>query len=428
MILAFLILFFHTQGMAGVGGVDGNGGDGITCQNAAGKTISVELYDYYEARVKKEMLELPSGSSETEILNKMFTRLQKWSPTRANKYREAYKNFLLNVKYDKGSNFPDILDSGVIELPLGCQVKQIAYQTKENGITKYFINEDLWKDADLTTRAGTIFHELIYDEFKDWEIKESKSVRSFHRLIFSPEYAAFKTQKEWFEALSLIGVIATDICGGFYTATDRSGSSFRNFDENGWVINADTRWVRLNDKKSGGDPKYYELPTPLVSIAGAKFNYGKVSCWNTNQIKTFTSEKQDVTRVFFKSGNTVTEHTLGGIYFLYPSGNLHQMDFRQNRDGFLKIYISNSEIIAESATFYPNGNLNRLTLKENNEFIVQGKKIIINNEISFYENGQPLTTTLVEDASLLTCGGSLLKVKAQDLLLFSSSGCLLNVN
>ncbi|MFZ4404339.1 MAG: hypothetical protein ACOYOK_09590 [Pseudobdellovibrionaceae bacterium] len=145
----------------------GNGGDVVVCYKPNGSIKAVELLDFYEARLKQVDLDVDNipGNFNNKVLT-VLNRLQKFSPVRAEKYLELYKEFFNETAMLKNIELTDVPDSNHIAIPKGCKVEQLVIQKKPvfPGDKRYTFNQDLWDSLDENSKAGIIVHEIIYHE------------------------------------------------------------------------------------------------------------------------------------------------------------------------------------------------------------------------------------------------------------------------
>lgn len=167
----------------------GNGGDVVVCKDSAGKVTSVELFDFYEARVTNGRLPIPPNVTDPHaIVLTALKELEKINPSRAHRYQkwaEAFKNEAVFVPDAKLTN---IDDTNHIVLPAKCDIAQIAVQRSiddEIQTNRYVVDKKLWDALDPLNQAGLILHEVIYREAIEGEINESRAVRLLNSLIFA---------------------------------------------------------------------------------------------------------------------------------------------------------------------------------------------------------------------------------------------------
>jgi hypothetical protein len=208
------------------GASGGNGGDVVVCRRA-GKIRSIELLDYFEARVQRKLSQDlgPNSLSVAEKVNRIIDRLAVLSPIRAESYRKAANAFMANANFVYGTSLVDIPDSGHLVFPAGCAVEQIAIQDPpefpEDKL--YLINGDLWNLLSKNNQAGLILHEIIYTEALKYNHPDSKHVRYFNSKLVSPDYNP-NSFKQYYDLLVNSWMDSIEILGNAYTLV-RSWSS-----------------------------------------------------------------------------------------------------------------------------------------------------------------------------------------------------------
>lgn len=193
------------------GGENGNGGDAVACRAPDGSIRSAEQADYYEARVVRGIsIDLgAAGLSWPERVEVALKRLEKWDPTRAERYRQWTKTFLAEARFIRAHELPDVPDTGGIVVPNGCRIEQVAIQKEPRfpEDSRYLINEDLWKSYDTVSQTGLVLHELIYREAISFLAKDSIGTRYFNSILASPS----------FEEMTLGGYLHRLVSTGLYS-------------------------------------------------------------------------------------------------------------------------------------------------------------------------------------------------------------------
>lgn len=194
--IAFLTLLSTAQ----AGDKKRNGGTLLRCGN------SLQVLDLYESE-NSYGLEMShfTGDNYVQVLEKVFSRLDRHNPKRANLYREYLKNFPKEGRFIAGSKFTDIPDLGAgVPYPKDCDIVQAVAQFRQitpQGL-RYLINQDLWMQLDPTQQAALALHEFVYREaYEDNEqIESSRGVRYFTGYLFSTS-AEQDTLKSYIENL-----------------------------------------------------------------------------------------------------------------------------------------------------------------------------------------------------------------------------------
>lgn len=204
------LILISKLSLAGQG--TGNGGDVLVCKNESDEIISVELYDYFEAKEKRTSFSLETGDPELDYIGKVkfvLEKVRRLDPNRANLYEKWFKEFLdKSVTSFTNKELSDIPDTGEVLIPQGCEIVQIAHQNEPlPGEYRYIIRKDLWELMDEANKAGLVLHELIYREAKyDNSLvhNNSRRVRYFNSTISSRHISRLS----WSEYLYLLrGII-----------------------------------------------------------------------------------------------------------------------------------------------------------------------------------------------------------------------------
>lgn len=167
----------------------GNGGKGVICRDSEGRILSIELLDFYEARVVRGIqrdLGAPS-LSVSEKIRVALERLARLSPQRAREYQAQADRFFDEVLFLRGQTLIGTDDSDHISFPSGCAVEQMATQNEPRlpEDKRYTINQDLWERLDSDNQTGLILHEIIYREAIESGQNNSRSSRYINSYITS---------------------------------------------------------------------------------------------------------------------------------------------------------------------------------------------------------------------------------------------------
>ena len=209
--------FVSSLGLAAGGGSEaGNGGNTVVCRDSAGKVLTVELLDFYEARVmrgiNRDLGDSTLGAAEKIEL--ALKRLDPLSPLRANDYRKQALEFDSNALYLPGIQLVPVPDSFHVAFPDGCAVEQAAVRKTpvfpEDRL--YTINKDLWDRMDGDSRAGLVLHEIIYRELA---ADVSVGARYFNSYLTSRKLEAM-TRGDFIKLIREVGFSQTDIDGREY--------------------------------------------------------------------------------------------------------------------------------------------------------------------------------------------------------------------
>lgn len=196
--------------------VIGNGGDVVVCRDANHMIQSVEMLDYYEARVQRGItVELPENGTPEQIALGALSTVQKFSKIRGDRYSQFVHGFIQQVQFVDG--LVDIPDSGNVILPQGCTIEQLIVnqdpQFPED--KRFLINQTLWNAMTKAGRAGGILHEAFYSEALANGAEDSRDARYFHSKMVSTQ-APTLSDFDYLQAATLSGYPEVDFKGLFY--------------------------------------------------------------------------------------------------------------------------------------------------------------------------------------------------------------------
>ncbi len=201
--LTIFLLVALQQGAFASAKVVGNGGDAVVCRDQNNSIKSVEIFDYFEARVLREIyVELPDSNSPENIAIEALNTLKHFSPIRAEKYEKLIREFSENMKLVP--NLVDIPDSGHIAMPDGCGIEQLVVQQKPTfpEDKRFLVNNRLWPNMTDKQKAGMMLHEAFYTEALERSHDDSRKTRYFHSKMVSTD-AKNMTDKEFSELVQL---------------------------------------------------------------------------------------------------------------------------------------------------------------------------------------------------------------------------------
>lgn len=228
---------FASPSFAGEGGANvGNGGDGVLCTDVNGNK-TVELLDYYEARVLRGIspnLGDPTLSVDEQV-ELLLSRLAPVSPLRAEQYLRQAKAFMSETAFVPGARLVDVPDSNHMVIPENCAVIQVVIQQKIRfkQDKRYIVDEDIWNLMDNANKAGMIVHEVIYREAIVNGQQESVRTRYFNSLIAGDRLNGM-TETDFYRLVSLelefyyseangVIVLASNSLAGRYTTFHKNG-------------------------------------------------------------------------------------------------------------------------------------------------------------------------------------------------------------
>ena len=192
--LFFLIFLIVESSIAGIRDI-GNGGEVITCRNAAGALSSIEVLDSYEARILrgfKVKLGDPANSV-SEKVNLVFDRVSLQDKSRAARYAHWYKNWDAGIRWQDEA-LPATPDVDPSLIPKNCKIEQIAIQRNTTDNQAWYdyglslkMNRPLWNALDNDQKAVLILHEIFYHEALYSDFKSAEPIRYLNSLYFSDE-------------------------------------------------------------------------------------------------------------------------------------------------------------------------------------------------------------------------------------------------
>lgn len=189
-------ILFANVGFAGQ--VVGNGGHAVVCRDSSGKITRAELYDYYEGReLRKLHISLPTGiNNPIALASKTLERLQNFNKERTDRIAARLLTFKDEVEF-VNTGLADIPDMGMVIVEPNCKIEQLViYREPEFLYDKRFtIANEIWSQLTLEDQAGTILHELIYEDARLFGQADSQASRYLNALISATEYSTWTQQQ-----------------------------------------------------------------------------------------------------------------------------------------------------------------------------------------------------------------------------------------
>lgn len=346
MISLISVLILSLSSFAG-GDWVGNGGNVLTCQNQQG--VSYQMLDLYEGHTRG--FEADFGSASKTYDQKVIyvlNRLAKINPSRAQQYSQWYKDFFKETQFITDDKFVPIPDSGPLVIPKNCDIKQIAVQRPDDQILpgdfRYVIDLNLWNHLSTDSQASLILHEIIYREAITMGQVSSPKVRYFNEMIASKQIATLQSK----ELLALIRTV-----------------SFQSLDYFGYTVSL----VRAKFFDTGelsctlGAGGFFVSQNSQIDISN------RVLCFHRNgQLKDIVIYGDD--RLTVKVG---------------------QQFFNLANDyGFLSFYDNGAVSVVPASKPKP-----FVILGQAVQVVANGNSVRRSNAMFFYDDGTPLTLTLV---------------------------------
>lgn len=175
-LMGFSISVFSNEKLMG-GDRVGNGGDVVICGN------KIELLDIYEARTSGYGMKSPAGTNYQEMLKSLLqNNLHVINPKRTEKYLKFLETFEKESQFLAGIQLSDVDDAGMVAIPQGCSLQQIAIQLSDDerpaGKKRYTVSLDLWNKLDEYNKMSLVLHEIIYREAIEHKSSNSMVVRA----------------------------------------------------------------------------------------------------------------------------------------------------------------------------------------------------------------------------------------------------------
>lgn len=199
-------------------GEHGNGGDVVVCRDQAGQIKSVELLDFYEAKLYRNLvIDLGHPTEKLEMkLQTLAARFATRNPELANFFFERAIKFMNDVLFLDNIDLEDIPDSGNVTVQRGCKIEQIAIQKvpRYELDKRYTVNKELWDKLDANHQAGLVWHEVIYGFAAAQGVKNSIAVRYMNALTASNRVHQTSV-KDWVQLMLALKISETTISGLF---------------------------------------------------------------------------------------------------------------------------------------------------------------------------------------------------------------------
>jgi hypothetical protein len=364
------IFTFILNGSAIFAGEVGNGGDVVVCGRPSDQTIT--LLDYYEASKLRDIT-IDLGDENLSVEEKIeiaLKRLERFSPSRAARYRERISNFDAEAKMIPNATLTDIPDSGDLVLENGCKIEQLVVQQDPlfPEDKRYKINKDLWDHMNNTQRAGTKLHEVIYYELthqRNYKQENSIRTRYLNSMISSKSFETF-SQLQWNDLYNRVGFIEYDAYGmTFYvdpctqTIFHKNGLLATGFVKEHGTYNWNGNPIPVYQVASfyeNGNPEHLIVKDSTLPIGG--------SIWSVVGNISFDSDGHIIQ---VERGNFPERLIIGGREWT-SMGNLWSADWR-------------------SLEFFPNGVPKTIRIAKPQHLDIDGLSFEVEREIKFYENG-----------------------------------------
>ena len=221
-LLAALVVFMLSKSAMAGGSSAGNGGNTIVCFDGNNQIKSVELLDFYEARIKRGITP-DLGADTLSVDDKValaISRIKGISMQMSEQMAGTTSNFKYQSVFLPGIRLVAVDDSDHLFVPAGCQQEQTAIQKTPEfpGDKLYNIDQDLWNHMDANNRAGLILHEAFYHiALTQGKPEDSVPVRF---LVSSISSAGSITEKDFVQVLRAVKITEVSFHGYEFAVTD----------------------------------------------------------------------------------------------------------------------------------------------------------------------------------------------------------------
>ncbi|MDD0852166.1 hypothetical protein HBN50_03615 [Halobacteriovorax sp. GB3] len=351
----------------------GGGGNSVVCFDERDQISEINLLDYFEGLRKDSRsnvkIDLP-GNSVEEKLKLAFRRMEKHYPSLASKLRNRALWILDRMDYylistDDGKLSP-IYDMDLPFVPSkneqgqNCEIIRFAVQlTKQvEGQKKFYFVRELYDHpkTSLSTKAGIILHEVLYEEAIKTGATDSDFVRWMTYLLSTSTFETMSSE----EILDLENSPGAEFLSGFGVEynNNQSRTQFRGVDDlrsrdDVFILNNYTMVTKENSYKCfdhglcqlfkgeylGKDRRSSSLfpkvtimleKTTIKATEDISFNKVKGEVWNGYASKVATRLKDkchsnggcigDLVGVFMQTKSSVVSYT-GIIAGIFPDGD-----------------------------------------------------------------------------------------------------------
>jgi hypothetical protein len=229
-LLAALVIFMLSKSAMAGGSSAGNGGNTIVCFDGNNQIKSVELLDFYEARIKRGITP-DLGADTLSVDDKValaISRIKGISMQMSEQMAGTTSNFKYQSVFLPGIRLVAVDDSDHLFVPAGCQQEQTAIQKTPEfpGDKLYNIDQDLWNHMDSNNRAGLILHEAFYHlALTQGKPEDSVPVRF---LVSSISSAGSITEKDFVQVLRAVKITEVGLHGYQFAITDVEPAFYYN--------------------------------------------------------------------------------------------------------------------------------------------------------------------------------------------------------
>lgn len=226
LLLGVMLSFLFPVGASAQSDKPGGGGDFVRCKIPGSRKFKNYLLDVYELELQGKKIDFgPSTLTHVGKIRVAVESLSKIDPARAQRWGREAEQILEDLQtFESKGHYPNRLatfsdqnrpldpihDSGdTVQYP-ECKPRQQLVRQKEN-FTRlneqfghspvYTFDRNLWNRLDSDNQVATLFHEVIYREFRRYGAEISVAAREFNRFVITRELETW-SHKRYLDLLS----------------------------------------------------------------------------------------------------------------------------------------------------------------------------------------------------------------------------------
>lgn len=322
------------------------------------------------------LLVLFDGDSEQDVFKEAFQQLEKWSYTRAQRYKVQIQEILQAPKVQNVDfvSTPDRWDS--YDIPAGCQVHRVLMINSDPrpGEKRFLFNGNLWAQLSSRTKVFVLLEALFYNDMLNSKYRtEIKTLSNLRNLLI--EIFAESTQMGIFNYLDLLKALPLD-------TVDLFGAELKHGSNN--ILATGKSWVLVGQTLI---PIETCPETPYLAQTDLKIDYE--SGHNSYIEKVCNNEKVKLTLA------NQTQVVVWDRISLDSQGNLRSAVLRENAelikpDGNKISCIGYSTRLSWGdlplTEFYPNGTVKTCSVMPGTEVVTDSMAISYSLVSWNYEN------------------------------------------
>ncbi|WII72672.1 hypothetical protein QJS83_02160 [Bdellovibrio sp. 22V] len=268
----------------------GNAGFALFCDSKA-----PELLDVHEISARHfRTADFPKVHGTLEKVIELISRLDEIDPARSALYKEWAREFFFSVQFASSMEFAPTPDLGLVKVPFGCSLQQVAFQRTPSILNsvRYIINLNHWTQLDENNQAALVLHEIIYREFVTTNTAETSSerIRYFNSMLIANAFKGM-TLPQYLEILrelhfSHYRYASLELLIGYIDDRGEWNSTYMNFADDGSIETATLSRLQKIDRHylqySCGVKKDGELAIVKLSPNGLLRSLQVVPSFNSN--------------------------------------------------------------------------------------------------------------------------------------------------